>query len=374
MAQESAREAYVSVMGFLSEDAQAALFRYLPHLQECVDKDVAAFCEKLKDDLVRRASDESDALSKRLSELAKLATGAGELADESGNLPGDVSGAIGRVVEAAEDFERGVVETTTLLRRVEALGNRVAEIPQRRTLDGLRWAFEDLKDSHDRWCGVAPADQKTADRSLAEALEDMAGKFEALEEVLDLAQAAATAEDEATQEFGAEKATVGGDDPIGPVDSDDAERDSGGAAGPVDPIGTGECTDAPTGTPENVDRPRGKPDEERVMDDCVRDLAGSVWRLASDLQAAQARRVRELVGSVAELRQQATRLAKWDDAAARLRQAAEVAKVVVEDAKGAFNAAVEGDIKATHLDLLGGGDLVSGRPQKAKDWRFWRRT
>ena len=356
-----ARDAYVSVVGFLSEDAQAELYRCLPYLEECVDNEVAAFGKRLKADLLRRASDESDALSKRLDELAEEATNAVRLANESGSLPRDVSGEIGSVVKTAEAFEVEVIENTALLRRVETLGQRVAEVRERRTTDGLRWALEDLKDSHSRWCAAVRGHEGMVGSPLAEALDKVAGKFEELEGILVRAHDAARAGDEGTQEACGEDV----------IEGDDTERDASPAGSADESMGTVARVDGPTGT---ADRDVGESGSEMALDDCVRALTALVWRLANDVQEAEARRVGELVKSVTELRQQAARLSKWDDAADRLRQSAERAKKLATDAKSGFNAAVANGIKAAHLDLLGGSDLGPERTQKRRGWRFWRRT
>ena len=375
MTQESAndaREAYVSILGFLSEDAQAALFRYLPYLQECVDNEVAAFGEKLTADLVRRAAGESVTLSKDLEQLAEQASCAVKLANESENLPRDVSEKIGGVAQAAEDFDKKVSESTALLRRVQALGHRVAEVSKRGTADGLRWALEDVKESHESWWRAVRGDK--ADSPLAAALDDITERFKELEQSFERTHKEATAEEEsgtasATREGDVEEATVGADDSIGTVEGRGAEPDAGLGGRADDPIGTAEAAEASMYTGDRAGQASGP-----EVEDCVEELARSVWGLANEIQAAQALRVGELVKSVTGLRQQAALLSKWDDAADRLRQSAEEANSIIDDAKGAFDAAVANGIKATHLDLLGGSDLGPERTQKRRGWRFWRRT
>ena len=191
---------------------------------------------------------------------------------------------------------------------------------------------------------------------------------------LELAQEEARAEQDSAgaspiSEGSGGEATVGADDPAGTDQGRDGQRDLGASGGAEDPIGTVEGTEGPVDTADRSGQRSGLEIER-----CVEDLAKSVWGLVNDLQAEQARRVGELVKSVSELRQQAARLSKWDDAADRLRQRAERAKCIVADAKCSFNAAVESAIKAAHLDLLGGSDLGRGGPQERRGWRFWRRT
>lgn len=180
-----AREAYVSVLGFLSEDAQAALFRYLPYLEDCVGGEVDVFAAKLRKDLLRRVAEESTLLGGRFDKLASQAESARRLASESDRVLEDVKKAIDNVAKTASDLEEAAAESPALLRRVEAVAKRVAEFPEHRELDGLRWALDELKESHGRWCKAVLGGEGAAGSPFAKLLEAVSSEFESLEGVLE---------------------------------------------------------------------------------------------------------------------------------------------------------------------------------------------
>lgn len=301
-----AREAYVSVLGFLSEDAQAALFRYLPYLEECVGREVDVFAAKLRRDLLRRVADESTLLGGKFDQLASQAESARKLASESDRVLEDVRKAVDNVAKTASDLEEEAAESPALLRRVEAVAKRVAEFPEHRELDGLRWALGELKESHGRWCKAVLGGEGTAGSPFAKPLEAVTGEFETLEGTL--------------------------------------ERD-----------GLGE---------EHADA-------DKVVDECLKQMATSVWELVHAIHAEQDRPVPNLGASVAELRQQALRLVKLDDLADGLRRSAKEAKDTVGAAAKDFNAAVTAGMAAAHFDLLGGSDLDPRSPRPRPWYRFW---
>lgn len=301
MAKDGARDAYVGVLGFLSEDAQAALLRYLPHLEKCVDNEVAMFGSKLKAELLDRVSSASGALDVCLDRLGKQAT--------STELP---SGGLGAMTEkvggVVADLERAAKENEVLLRRVEALGRRMAEFWERRTTDGLRWAFSDLSESHERWWSALSSDGGTGESPLVVPLKDLGGKLGELEGAL---------------------------------------------------AGEG----APSGPAVEADR---EPATEKGPDQCLRELATLVWGLVGTVQAEQIKQISGLADPVNVLREQARGLTEWEDAVDRLRRDAKGAKAAVGAKTEDLAAALVNVIEAAHLDLLGGGALAGNSSEPAR--------
>ena len=331
--------AYVSVLGFLSEDAQAALFRYLPHLEACVDKEVAAFGRDLRDDLAARVNSTSVAFGECLDRLDGQAE---DTRTTLSGLPKEVREEVAGVAKVVADLRTAAAESTTLLRRVAAFGNRVAEFSERRTPDGLAWALQDVKESHDRWC-VAVLGAETAASPFAVTLENITGRFEDLNGVLAAesapkdegeAASASPAQASAGEESagGAEELAGTSGDPSAPAVSSDL---SGGGAGARDTAG------------------------------CIRELTTLVWQLAVDLQAEQTGRVGALGVQLERLRQKAGRLSEGNDAVDRLQSAARDAKRSIEGATDDFRAAVSSGIAAAHLDLLGESDRTED-PQRRR--------
>lgn len=339
------RDAYLSVLGFLSEDAQRELLRYLPRLEACVDEEVAAFGRSLQADLVRRVSDESEALKQRLDTVAEQGTAATCLVGQSESLATEVDEGIDRVAKAVAALGDAASVSAALMRRIEAVGNRMANFPEHRVSDGLRWALDELEDVHGRWRAMLFGSEEIGHDS-AEVLAELKGEFEELADILARELASAGLE----------------------AGADSAPHDAGGegATRSAESVGAGPAS----ASPESGGG--GESAGERTVEDCVAAMTVLVWQLAHAVQAVQVQRVVELASVVAGVERQAKRAAEWGHLVDRLRRAAADAKTIAETAPKDYVTAVANGIAAAGLDLLDSG-APAAEADRPRWWAFGRR-
>lgn len=371
------RDAYLSVLGFLSEDAQRALLRYLPHLEACVDEEVRAFGDQLAEDLDRRVRKESKVLGWRLGRLATDAKCALKLPGKSKSLPAAVGGEVNGMVSAVADLKAAATESASLLRHVEAVGNQVARLSEHRVPDTLGLALTALRDAHLRWSEAAAGSAEGGGSGTVEALSGIDAKFEELTGILKAASAAAAdsvphkagnepatdTEDESTESHEAAAASAA----TATVSSGDAERGVLGEGATDEVRAAMDSPSLEAGDEEATDTGgesiEADTERDKTIEACVNDLASLVWQLTHAIQAAQLERVRRLSKSATKLKKQAKCLSKWEEAAARLRRAASEARAFVRTAAEDYRTAVRNGITAAGLDLLAGGDTVKATPQ-----------
>ena len=346
-----AKRAYESVLGYLSEDAQAALFRYLPHLEECVDQEVVKFGNQLADDLNGIVSRESAVVCKRMAEVKNQAERVGEFAKESQNGLDELEKKVEHVAKAASDLDRLASEGASLLGRVQAFATHLAELEVRGAPDGLLWAAKDLRKAYQGWCAVVPGIDGSTDGGAAAQLSKIEGLVEDL----------ASEETHATDEDAEAGGGTDGDaqEGVGTTEERDDAEDSG------------EERDAEDSGEESTAEEQADVRTEKV--DPVAELAESVWTFAGLLQEVQAEQTKALAAKAVGLRQEAAEAAKshsgWHRALDLLQSGAQETKQIAETAAGDFKDALQSGIAATKLDVLGS---TVERGSEKRRWGFWR--
>ena len=191
------QDIYHGVLGYLSEDAQAVLFKYLPYMEDRVNDEVIQFGRQLANDLRAAVKSESCRARKRLKKAKKgverfecfAKKGKARLSDRQ--LP------IEQVAQAASALNRMVCEGTALLGCLQTFAKRVAQYAIQRTPEGLRFAADDLERAHHVWCAeVAHVDKAICVAKQADATQQDATQADATQK--DAAQTDAPQED-ATQ-------------------------------------------------------------------------------------------------------------------------------------------------------------------------------
>ena len=175
----SGQDPYYGVLGYLSEDARAALLKYLPYMAERVNDEVTRFGEQLE--RVLRAGVEEQ--KKRASErLDRAREGAGQfkrIAEEGKTCLGDLARPIERVARAARAVDRMAGQGATLLWRARAFAEHAARHPVRRAPARLRPAVDDISRAYRAWrAEVARVDEAIAQDATKERSEDDLGDEE----------------------------------------------------------------------------------------------------------------------------------------------------------------------------------------------------
>ena len=369
-------DGYAGVLGYLSGDAQAAVFRYLPHLEACVDEEVVRFGKQLGCDLKAQVQRESELARERLETARKIIKEFAPFAEEG--QPGlvDLQRRIERVEGAAGAFAKMTSESAALLRRARTFAKHAAEFPVRRSPEGLRWAMEDLQKAHEGWRVVATR----VDDAIARATEDLgervvrekerdeienligrlAGRVRSLEEATEarpLAEYdAALPPDEAAPPL---------DDPAAPL-PDESALPPGHAAPPPH-----AAAPSPDGGDEDLgdDGTPNRLSTQAEMDPAgaaAEELADWIWELPTWLQEAQRGRAEMLAlaeSSLQEYVAQAVKdISKWRSNLERLQASVGEIETVADSLPERIKDALMAGIKAAKLDLRGSGSESSPGP------------
>lgn len=183
------QDIYHGVLGYLSEDAQAALFKYLPYMEDRVNDEVVQFGRQLADDLRAAVDSESSRARKRL-EKAKKGVQEFECFAKKGKAGlGKRQLPIEQVAQAASALNRMVCEGTALLGRMQAFGKQVAQYAVQRTPERLQLAVDDLERAHHVWCvEVAHVDKAICVAKQADATQQDATQEDATQKDAELGQ------------------------------------------------------------------------------------------------------------------------------------------------------------------------------------------
>ena len=327
-----AREAYESVLGYLSEDAQAAVFRYLPYLEACVDKEVAAFGKDLATDLNKIICRESNAVCERMDDVKKKAKRVVKFIKKNGldKLEEKVDG----VVYIANNLNRMAREGASLLSRAQVFATHVAEWKDRHAPEGLQHAASALRESYERWFAEIPGNDEKTDSRAAETL----GKIESLVENLVPAH----------------------------PECEDAS-DKGGGDGAQEAV----CS-AEEGSESEMSREELEKQEklEKEAEEILAELTVLIWKFVKIVQQAQAKWTEELATATAGLNLgAATSPSGWCKAADNLQSSADETKQIAKKAAENFKNALESGIAAAKLDIFGS----TGKGSKRRRWWHFRR-
>ena len=148
----SGQDIYHGVLGYLSEDAQAALFKYLPYMEDRVNSEVTQFGTRLADDLTAAVKTESRRARKRLGKAKEGIQRFERFAKKGKARLSDRQLPIEQVAQAACEMDRMVREGTALLECMQAFAKQVAQYAVQRTPDGLQLAVDDLERALHAWC------------------------------------------------------------------------------------------------------------------------------------------------------------------------------------------------------------------------------
>lgn len=333
----SVHGAYVGVLGYLSEDAQAAVLRYLPYLDECVDNEVVRFGKELGCGLKAVVKTESAHACEQIKTAQKGTKEFKTFAEDGQRRLGDLERRMACRADATGALADVVEESGGLLRRVRAFAKHLAEFPARRTAEGLLWAMEDLKKAHEDWCAVVRRADEAAARAKEERgeQESSAGELEdkALGEIESLMRRLATGvrslEDASHAQPHGDDGPPADDDDEYPSDDETPGRHSP-AAGPAGPAATSYA---------------------------VTELAELAWELPGWLQETQRRRTEALAVADESMRQKVAAavkdISKWRFELERLLGSAEEIEKVARGLPKKINKALMAGIRAAKLDVCG---------------------
>lgn len=364
MATETEHEAsgpYAGVLGYLSSDAQAAVFRYLPHLEKCVDDEVDRFGQGLGRDLKRLAKREANLACQRLQTARKGTKEFKKSARAGQRRLGDLKRRIDGRAEAAIAQAALANESATVLGRVRAFAQHVAEFPVRGAPEGLLWAMEDLKRAHEGWgAAVARLDAAAAGATEETGEQEAGGRKDGERKDGETKDGERAASGEQQPEDEAPEERVREDDDLGEI-----ERLMGRLAS-----GVRSLQDAPSAPPPAADddapgdafggdaTPSPPSPDAVAAQAAAAELAALAWELPGWLQEAQRRRTEAIAAAAESLQRHAAATVKdtsnWRAKLERLLGSADQIETVAGELPKSIHKALLAGIKAAKLDVCGG--------------------
>lgn len=367
-------DGYAGVLGYLSGDAQAAVFRYLPHLEACVDEEVVRFGKQLGCDLKAQVQRESELARERLETARIVIKEFAPFAEEG--QPGlvDLQRRIEHVEGAAGAFAKLTSESAALLRRARTFAKHAAEFPVRRSPEGLRWAMEDLQKAHESWRVVATR----VDDAIARATEDLGEReigekeLDEIENLIGRLAGRVRSLEEATQARPlAENAALPPDEAAPPLDHAAAPLPDEGAPPPGHAAPPPHAAPSPDGGDDDPgdDGTLGRPSTQMEKDPtgtAAEELADWIWELPARLQEAQRGRAEMLAMAERSLQEyvaQAVKdISKWRSNLERLQASVSEIETVADSLPERIKNALMAGIQAAKLDLRGSGSESSPDP------------
>ena len=351
----SPADGYAGVLGYLSGDAQAAVFRYLPHLEACVDEEVVRFGEQLGKDLKAQVQRESELVRGRLETARTTIKEFTPFAEKGQQGLADLQRQIERVEGAAGALAEMTSESATLLGRARAFAKHAAEFPVRRTPEGLRWAMKDLEKAHESWRVVATR----VDHAIARAANDLGEQNVGEQEFGEIESLIERLADRVRSLEGATQERQPAEDAVLPQEHEDVtEAEPHGEAAPP---GGGDDGLGNDGTPS---RPSTRVEEDPAAT-AAEELADWIWKLPARLQEAQRERAEMLATAETRLQKRVAHAAKdiseWRSNLERLQAGVGEIETVVNSLPEHIKIALMAGIRAAKLDVRGReGELAPG--------------